>query len=639
MLLDVGAAGAVDDLFEVRQNSEAQLLDVLANDAFPIDYADIGRITSVSYGSEGGRVEMTDDGTAISYAPPADFAGEETFVYYLDGRSSATVTVKIDALVAPDQYAFVPDGQPRLLDVLGNDPFWADYDGPRQITSVGEPPLGSEVQIAADGKSLRYTPPRDAYGKDAFIYIVDNHYPAEIRIDILNPLESDHYPEIVQNSEANVLPVLANDGLWPGYPGAGQITHLTTPYGGGTATIADDGKAVLYTPALDYSGGDGFTYVVDGVYEASVTLQVHRPVQNDLAEVDTGSTNHKVNLTHNDTYRFWNGNTWVTRDVVDRITSVGETTHGGTVTIMADGQSVLYSAPPAVEGATVDGFDFEGTDSFEYTADGKYRATVNIHVTRPVRDDSFYNKVYEDTVDNVLNVLQNDFQGNGYQGAKVITSVSETAEGGTVTIVGYGGSLRYTPPTGFQGSDTFTYTVDGRLEAKVQVYVGSLTRYDHYWLSPDPTRTAYSLDVLSNDHFAATYPGPGLITSVGETQNGGLVTIVGGGSLRFVPAEGGSDQFTYTVDGKYEATVSVSFKNFLSSDSAVVDQNSPATTLMPLENDFRSNDGQAYASPREITSVGPSEHGGTVTVAADGNTVTYRPARDFVGTDRFTYTV
>ncbi|MHC4178455.1 MAG: beta-propeller domain-containing protein [Planctomycetota bacterium] len=316
--------------------------------------------------------------------------------------------------------------------------------------------------------------------------------------------------------------------------------------------------------------------------------------------------------------------------MVDRVTSVGETAHGGTVEITVDGQGVRYSAPA----------DFEGTDTFEYTADGKHRATVEVHVTRPVRDDYIGSGVYEDTVGNVLDVLQNDFKGNGYQGPQIITSVSETSEEGTVTIVADGRSLVYTPPAGYRGTDTFSYTVDGDLVAEAEVRVRSITTGDSYSLYPNPAEPQHTLYVLSNDHFGSNYPGPGLITAVGETGNGGLVTISeDGSSLRFVPAEGGSDGFTYTVDGKYEATVSVSFKNFLRADSFAVDQNSQENELDPLENDFRSSASNGYLGPRKITSVGPSEHGATVTIAADGKKVVYWPAPDFIGTDRLTYTV
>jgi len=630
LLLDVQAAALADDFFEVHQNDDPQLLGVLDNDTFMAGYPGEQRITSVSYGSEGGRVEIAADGRSIEYAPPADGSETETFVYYVDNQLSATVTVTILSPLRSDEYEFPPDGQTRILDVLGNDPFWAGYDGPGKITSISETLLWGELEIAADGKSLVYTPPRDVYGKDTFVYIVDDLYPAEVRIEILDPLEPDRYPEIVQQSAHNVLNVLGNDPFWAGYPGNGKITHVTGVADGGRADIAADGKTLLYTPARDFAGWDHFNYVVDSVYEAPVSVQVHRPVQDDRFEVDRNTADYPWIVTENDTFRFWSGSTWITRDVIDRVTWVGETAEGGTVELMAGGQGILYSAPP----------DFEGTDSFDYLADGKHRATVKIDVTRPVRDDYFGSGVYEDTVNNTLDVLQNDFMGNGYQGPKIITSVSETSEGGTVTIAPGGRRLTYAPPADFRGIDTFSYTVDGELEAEVRVNVGSITTNDVYRPYPNPAQTTHVLRVLDNDHFEPNYPGPAVITSVGETDNGGLVTISADGQfLRFTPAEGGSDRFTYTVNGKYEASVSVLFHDFLRSDRYVVEQNSQANELDPLENDFRSHNSDGYLGPREISSVGPCEQGGTVTIGANGTTLTYAPAPDFYGTDRFTYAV
>ena len=633
LLLDAGVAELADDAFSIHQNRGPQLLDVLANDAFPPDYSGGQRITSVSYGSEGGRVEIADQGGAIRYAPPADFFGPETFVYYVDNWLSATVTVTVASPLAFDEYEVLPDGEARVLDVLANDPFWAEYDGPGQITSVSETSLGNEVAIAADGKSLVYTAASDAYGKDAFVYIVDDLYPAQVKIEIPNPLEDDRYADIVQQSENNVLDVLANDPFWPGYPGAGQITLVTEPTSGGTVTISDTGRTVIYTPPADFAGSDRFTYVVDGVYEATVHLKVHRPVQDDRYEVDVNSTDHPMMVTHNDSFVFWDGSRSVERDVIDQVTWVGETEHGGTVEIMADGQGVRYSAPAG----------FEGTDTFEYVADGKHRATVTVDVTRPVRDDFFNStgtRVYEDTVDNVLDVLRNDFKGNGYQGERIITSVSEISEGAVVTIAADRRSLVYTPPEGFRGTDEFRYTVDGEFQANVRVNVGPIAASDRFRFAPDPSRAEYVLDVLGNDHFGSNYPGPGQITAVSETANGGTVTISDGGRrLRFVPAEGGSDKFTYTVDGKYEASVTVSFVDYLARDSFAVDQNSLENELDPLANDFASSASDDYLGPRRITSAGPSEHGAAVTIAADGETVVYSPAPDFYGEDRFTYTV
>jgi len=655
--MDAGMAELADDLFQVNENGPAQRLDVLANDVFGDGYAGARRITSVSYGSEGGRIETADDGLALRYTPPADFFGTETFDYYVDGFSSATVTVTVLSPLAFDAYEFPPDGQPRVLDVLANDPFWSGYDGARKITIVSETSLGSEVAIAADGGSLVYTPPRDAYGKDTFVYIVDDLYPTQVTVGIPNPLEHDgdndrHY-DIVQASERNVIDVLTNDPFWTGYPGDRTVTHVTEPTSGGTVAIASDGKTVIYTPPPDFHGRDHFTYVVDGVYEASVGLRVYRPVQDDRLEVDVNSTDHPLMVTANDFFKTRSGGR---RDVVDRVTSVGEAAHGGTVEITADGRGILYSAPA----------DFEGWDTFEYVADGTYSATVTVHVARPVRDDYFGDRrlrpdvyspfvddppntgsaVYEDTVDNVLHVLRNDFKGNGYQGPKIITSVSETSQGGIVTIGGGGHSLVYTPSTGSHGTDTFTYTVDGQFQANVRIQVKPIAEDDSFYFFPDPLRAEHVLDVLKNDHFGPHYSGPGLITAVSEPANGGSAVISDDGkSIRFVPAEGGKDRFTYTVDGKYEASVSVAFRDFLRGDRSVVDQNSSENELSPLANDFlhpvRDDSGHKrwYSGPRRITSVGECEQGGTVTVAADGETFLYTPARDFFGADRFTYTV
>ncbi|MEE8453030.1 MAG: Ig-like domain-containing protein, partial [Thermoguttaceae bacterium] len=256
LLLDGGVGELADDRFDVRQNSDSQWLDVLANDEFAPDYPDLRQITSVSYGSEGGRIEIADDGGSIRYAPPADFSGKEAFVYYVDNQFSASVTVTVLPLLARDEYQFVPDGEAKVLKVLANDPFWPGYEGPREITAISSALLWGGLEIAADGKSLVYTPPMDTYGEDAFVYIVDDLYPAEVKIEIRNPLEPDDYPDIVQRSENNVLDVTANDGLWPGYPGDRTITHVIGLTNGAAVTIADGGKTLLYTPAPDFAGSD-----------------------------------------------------------------------------------------------------------------------------------------------------------------------------------------------------------------------------------------------------------------------------------------------------------------------------------------------------------------------------------------------
>ena len=136
----------------------------------------------------------------------------------------------------------------------------------------------------------------------------------------------------------------------------------------------------------------------------------------------------------------------------DSITIIGasaESASGGTVT--CSGTSCTY-VPSA---------DFNGTDTFTYTiGDGKGGqaiGTVTITVgainDAPIaRDDSASTPV--DTAVTIF-VLSNDSDPEGHQ--RSITSFAATsANGGVVTCTTF---CQYTPPAGYIGTDTFTYTI------------------------------------------------------------------------------------------------------------------------------------------------------------------------------------
>ncbi|MGI9455637.1 MAG: Ig-like domain-containing protein, partial [Aeoliella sp.] len=354
-------------------------------------------------------------------------------------------------------------------------------------------------------------------------------------------------------------------------------------------------------------------------------------MQDDWFEVDQNSTGFEYNVTLNDYYRVSGGSPI---DVIDRVTSVTQPQSGGTVTISADEQGVVYSPPTG----------FTGTDTFTYIADDLHEATVRVQVTRPVRDDFFYQGVYQDTPNNVVDVLANDFIGNGYEGPRAITSVGPTENGGTIAIAADGRTLVYTPEAGYVGQDRFTYTVDGVLEAEATVNVQALAQNDGEHFCVTVAHGVYTLQVLENDYFNQGYLGPGEITGVEVTHGSGDVAIIGGSALRFSPDSDGYHVIRYTVDDQYEAEASVRLTGHLASDLLVVDQNSAAESHGVLGNDFQRVTtyhcpSSHYLGPRLITGVTQSVNGGTVTIAEDGKSVSYTPPADFLGRDRFTYTV
>ncbi len=615
------------DFFDLRQNGSQVPLDVLANDTFGPEYTGERLITSVSYGSEGGRLAIADDRKSILYTPPADFFGTESFVYAVDGLLTAQVLVNLQSPLEFDHFEVVPDGQSRILDVLANDPFWEGYQGAKRITSVSVGSQGGTIAIRPDGMSIDYTPSEENLGKETFIYVVDDVYPAQVTIDIAKPLTSDEY-DLVQHFPPKTMDVLANDPFWTGCAGERRITAVADVSEGTTVEISSGGKSLIYSVEPGATADTSFRYIVDGAYETSVQVYIYRPVVNDWFEVDQNSSDFFFNVAANDRYM---DRHQVWHDVIDRVTSVTQPTSGGTVTISADGQGIFYT--PAA--------DFSGTDEFTYTADGVHEATVSVQVTRPVRDDNL--SAIQDTPNRVLDVLANDFIGNGYAGAKLITSVGATKNGGGVTIRADGKAILYTPVAGYVGNDKFTYTVDGVLEATARVYVKPLAQSDSYRFAPD-TNHPYSLNVLQNDLFGQGYQGPRTITSATVESGSGIVAIGAGGQLLFTPSQAGSYTLQYTVDGQYEASVSVWIASHVNGDQFVVDESSSATQLLVMQNDFVPNNyaefpPQNYQGPRMIRSVGPSQHGGIITIAEDGKSVYYEPASDFFGTDTFTYTV
>ena len=113
-------ASLAADFFELKQNGPPISLNVLVNDTFSPDYAGERLITSVSYGSEGGRLEIAADRKSVLYTPPADFFGTESFVYAVDGQFPAQVQASLQSPLTFDEFNVLPSDEDRMLDVLAN---------------------------------------------------------------------------------------------------------------------------------------------------------------------------------------------------------------------------------------------------------------------------------------------------------------------------------------------------------------------------------------------------------------------------------------------------------------------------------------------------------------------------------------
>lgn len=319
-------------------------------------------------------------------------------------------------------------------------------------------------------------------------------------------------------------------------------------------------------------------------------------------------------------------------------------------------------------------FNLNGDGSFTYTADGAYLgadsftyevsdgeggtseiATVTLTVgsdnNLPVANDDEYS-TDEDvtlTVDAENGILAND---EDLDGETLTPALVDDVDNGSLTL-NNNGSFEYVPSTGFNGVDTFTYTVSDSEAtsdpATVTINVAGFNDIpvavdDAYEVDEDMTLLVNSFNgVLVNDTDGD--PGDTLeaVLVVGANQGSLVLGPFGGFEYTPLPDFIGQDSFTYLVDdGKAEsntATVTITINDIADPPIAVDDTYSVAegqdlvvsAAVGVLANDS-DPDGDAItaAVQTDVTK-------GTLTLAADGS-FTYSPDASFDGTDSFTYT-
>jgi hypothetical protein len=221
---------------------------------------------------------------------------------------------------------------------------------------------------------------------------------------------------------------------------------------------------------------------------------------------------------------------------------------------------------------------------------------------------------------------------------------------GTATL-NADGSVRYTPALGFNGNDSFTYTLsDGLLTGTgtVNAEVGDTTVVNSDPAAVNDSATiaedsgANAIDVLANDNDGVD-EGETLVVTAATQGTHGTTTFTATG-VSYAPATdyNGADSFTYTISdgngGTATATVSVTVINAnddptANDDIATVAEDSGATVISVLAND---NDGVDAGETLTVTAASQGAHGAT-TFTATG--VSYAPAASYNGPDSFTYTI
>ncbi|MHB1033589.1 MAG: Ig-like domain-containing protein [Pirellulales bacterium] len=332
------------------------------------------------------------------------------------------------------------------------------------------------------------------------------------------------------------------------------------------------------------------------------------------------------------------------------LTAVVKTQPGhGSVVLNLDGS---FTYTPAANYFGTDGFTYAASDGMTESNVAPVTFTIQSVNDPPTAVADTYT-VNEDTALNVTaaqGVLANDTDDGP---APLVASLKTQPAHGTVTLSA-NGSFQYTPAANYYGADSFTYTAsDGALESTLATVTINVTAVndppvavaDTYNVDEDQTLVVSAAQgVLANDSDAE---GSTLSAAVVSNPLHGTLTLAADGSFTYVPSADyfGTDTFAYRAsDGSANsAPAAVTLVVHAKADPPVArndqfqaSQNGDFQSLNVLANDTTEPDGvQSLA----ITAVGSPSAGGTATIAADGQTIRYKPAAGYAGAETFSYTI
>ncbi len=302
--------------------------------------------------------------------------------------------------------------------------------------------------------------------------------------------------------------------------------------------------------------------------------------------------------------------------------TIASVTNGGFGTTQIVGNKVVYTP----------GQGYNGNDTFTYTVSDGQNGTAQATVTLTNRAPILFNYSFHQPESGpfAVNVLAFDSDPDG----DTLTVASATNGATGITQVN-GNQVTFTPGGGYNGNDSFTYTVTdghgGSGQATVTFHnQAPAAANDTFYTSGSGP---FTIDVLANDTDA-----DGDALSIVSATNGAAGTAqISSNKIVYTPGAGysGSDSFTYTISDGYGGTAQATVHVIADTPKAVNDSyHLPSTGASTL--DVLANDSDPAGYPLSIAGVSNGTFG---TTQIANNKVVYTPGQNFAGNDSFTYYV
>jgi len=287
---------ANDDSFSVNEDSSANALDLLTNDAQTPDSGETLTINAVGTPDQGGIVVITGGGTGVSYSPAADFNGQETFTYDISdgngGTDSATVTVDIQPV--NDVPSFTSGADPTVLEDAGPQsiPSWATGISSGPIDESGQ---ALTFNITSNTNSALFTtqPSIDSSGTLSFETTADANGSSNITITLSDDGGTANGGLDTSPSQTFTINVTAvNDA--PSFTSGGNVAFTGT-----ASPQTESGWATAITAGPGDESGQVLTFNVTGNTNPSLfsTAPAVNAVSGDLTYTPVNGASGTATLT------------------------------------------------------------------------------------------------------------------------------------------------------------------------------------------------------------------------------------------------------------------------------------------------------------------------------------------------------
>ncbi len=587
-----------------------------------------------------GTITLNSATGSFVYTPNGNYNGPDSFVVTVtdDHGNSTTTTIGLtvtpvnDAPVSSDQNLTTPEDTPVAGQVVAT-----DVEGDTLSYIISTTATSGTVTLNPATGAFVYTPSANFNGSDSFVVTVADgnggFTTSKINIGVTPvndaPVSSD---QNLTTPEDTPIPgqVVATD-----VDGDTLTYAISSAATNGTVTLNPTTGTFVYTPGANYNGSDAFVVTISDGQGGTTTSKINIGV----TPVNDAPVSADQNLTTPEETPI--AGTVVASDVDgDTLSySISSTATHGTVTLNPTTGAFVYT-PSA---------NYNGSDQFVVTVSdgngGTTTSTINIGVT-PVNDApvSADQNLFtpEDTAVSGQ-VLATDPDGD-----VLSYSVTSSANHGNVTLDTATGSFIYTPSSNYNGSDSFTVTVnDGNGGVTTSVINIGVTPVNDAPTSGNQNLSTPQNTAINGSISASDPDGDTLTYSVtGSASNGSITLNPATGGFVYTPSTGytGSDSFTVSInDGHGGTTTStvnigvqppapVNVAPTAVDDAATTNQNTAITVAV------RGNDTDPDTDPLTVSAVSQGANGSVVIDGVTGNPI-YSPNAGYTGSDSFTYTI